>query len=309
MRPEHEWMKIPVPPLIDRDLFTRARAQLERNLALCQRNKKNEYLLAGKIRCVCGRTRSGEGPLRGKHLYYRCSDRAVSFPLPPKCGERSINARIADQLVWQQISGMMSSPELLGAQLARWIESKRTQSQPAGTENREALGNEIAKLKKEEDRYNAAYGAGIFTIEQLRDYVVPIRGKIAAAEAQLRRINEAAQREVETWSVPTQAELAEFARSSREKLSNLKFAARRAIVLNTVESAIGNQRQLQVYGHIPVNNNVDVCTSDRDGLNKPRLMKSIEVPFEFTIPLPPPLKSGVDYGFLPGTSVSRRGRV
>ena len=61
-------MIIPVPAIIERDLFDRTRAQLATNYALCQRNKKNSYLLAGKIRCVCGRTRSGEGPLRGKHL-------------------------------------------------------------------------------------------------------------------------------------------------------------------------------------------------------------------------------------------------
>src|SRR5215831_5997897 len=135
--------KDPVPALINRDVFERTRAQLESNLALCQRNKKNEYLLAGKIRCVCGRTRSGEGPLRGKHLYYRCSDRAVSFPLPPKCCERSINARIADQLVWQQISGIMSSAQLLEVQVARWVSATYPPSEPAKQE-REELRNKLA---------------------------------------------------------------------------------------------------------------------------------------------------------------------
>ena len=31
------------------------------------------------------------------------------------------------------------------------------------------------------------------------------------------------------------------------------------------------------------------------------------VPFELTIELPPPLRSGVDYGFLPGTNFSKPG--
>src|SRR5262249_2970891 len=127
LRPESEWVKIPIPALIDRDLFERTRAQLESNLALCQRNKKNEYLLAGKIRCVCGRTRSGEGPLRGKHLYYRCTDRVLSFPLPAKCRERSINARVADRLVWEQVSSLMTSPDLLEVQVSRWMGSRKGQ--------------------------------------------------------------------------------------------------------------------------------------------------------------------------------------
>src|SRR5262249_16896497 len=149
---ESEWLRIPVPPLIDTDMFKRARAQLESNLALSKRNKKNEYLLAGRIRCVCGRSRAGEGPLRGKHLYYRCSDRVLSMPLPPTCRRKSINARVADQLVWQQVSSMMSSPQLLESQVTQWLESRQNQSQ-SKPEETEMLRIEIAKKKKEEDRY------------------------------------------------------------------------------------------------------------------------------------------------------------
>ena len=85
LTPKEEWIFIPVPAIIDKDLFECTRAQLATNYALCIRNKKNAYLLAGKIRCVCGRTRSGEGPLKGKHLYYRCTDKVLRFPLPREC--------------------------------------------------------------------------------------------------------------------------------------------------------------------------------------------------------------------------------
>ena len=60
MTPREEWIFIPVPVIIDQDLFERTRAQLATNYAQCIRNKKNAYLLAGKIRCVCGRTRTGK---------------------------------------------------------------------------------------------------------------------------------------------------------------------------------------------------------------------------------------------------------
>jgi site-specific DNA recombinase len=303
LRPESEWLKISVPPLIDADLFNRARAQLESNLALCQRNKKNEYLLAGRIRCVCGRSRAGEGPLRGKHLYYRCTDRVLSMPLPPTCQKRSINARVADQLVWQQVSSLMSSPQLLESQVARWMESRENQSQ-FNPEGKEVLRSEIAKKKKEEDRYNSAYGAGIFTLEQLRDYIIPIRATIAAAEARLRRLDDQ-QAPPELGRIPTQGELHEFARRSREKLAYLNFAAKRAIVLKIVDKVVGDQEHLQIYGHIPVTNDVNVFTNDRHGQDIPRLMRSLKIPFEFTIKLPPPLKSGIDYGFLPGRNISQ----
>src|SRR5581483_1116625 len=96
-RPQEEWIMIPVPPIIDRKIFERAGQQLKTNFALCQRNKKNEYLLSNKIECTCGRKRAGEGYFNKPNLYYRCSDRVLSFPLPPKCEEKGINARLADE--------------------------------------------------------------------------------------------------------------------------------------------------------------------------------------------------------------------
>ena len=113
MKPESEWIKIPTPKLIEDDLFKKVQEQLKSNFELCTRNKKNDYLLAGKIWCNCGTRRTGEGPQNGKYLYYRCSERVYSFPLPPNCFEKGINARLADQLVWQKLSGLMTKPELL----------------------------------------------------------------------------------------------------------------------------------------------------------------------------------------------------
>ena len=149
---------------------------------LSGRNKKNRYLLAGKIRCMCGRTRSGEGPLKGKHLYYRCTDRVLRFPLPRECRERGLNARIADELVWQQIVQLMSSPQLMREQVERRMNSDQaTPTRPA--EDIAAIEREVEKLKEQASRYNAAYGAGVFTLEQLRECVMPLNDKIKGLEA------------------------------------------------------------------------------------------------------------------------------
>jgi site-specific DNA recombinase len=300
-RPEAEWVKIPVPAIIDRNLFDRARAQLERNAALCQRNKKNEYLLAGLIGCICGRTRSGEGPMQGKHLYYRCTDRVLSAPLPPKCKERSVNARIADRLVWEQIASLMSSPQLMRAQIARWLDSTQRKTKPA-SEEREVLRTELARLREMEHRYNNAYGAGVFSVEQLRRYTEPIRVRVSESEGRLRRLDEQL---LEPTMVlePTKPELEEFARRSREKLANLKFRQKRAIVLKTIEKVLGDQKNLTIYGHIPVTENVDVCTSDRHGWNTNQHTATSLIPFEFTIALPHPLKERVI------TSRNEKGRI
>jgi len=50
-----------VPAIIDRELFDRTRAQLATNYALCKRNKKNSYLLAGVNGCPNPRKDGGRG--------------------------------------------------------------------------------------------------------------------------------------------------------------------------------------------------------------------------------------------------------
>jgi site-specific DNA recombinase len=305
MRPEEEWYIIPVPAIIDKGLFERARAQLDANSALSKRNKKNDYLLANKIRCVCGRSRTGEGALRGKHIYYRCSDRVLSFPLPATCKEKGINARVADKLVWEKIASLMSSEELLSEQAGRWFGARQARSK-SSVDDMAVLEKEVAVLRVQEDRYNKAYGAGLLTIEQLREYSIPLRERITSLERQITSAQEE-MNPVLVTKMPSHDELKEFTEAARKVLHNLNFQARRAILVNTVERVVGTQRQLQVYGHIPIKNHVEFQTIHRHSLNVPRHPDARLIPFDFVVKLPAPLKTGVDYGFLPGSNISKGG--
>jgi len=287
IRPQEEWISIPVPPLIDKDLFDRARSRLESNYAMCERNKKNEYLLAGKIWCECGRRRAGEGPQRGKHLYYRCSDRVNSFPLPPNCKFRGINARIADKLVWQEIVSLMSSPELMLKQIERWLGGQKNKGTHISIDE-DAIKKEVAKLKEHENRYNTAYGAGLFTVEQLGDYIKPVREKVASLEAQLLN-NSLEKSKIDDILLPDEKAIRSFSEDAVKKLENADFALRRGIVSEVIEKVIGARELLQVYGFIPIEN-VGQCSDHRYGLNTNRHdlpPKTIQyMPFEFSMELP-----------------------
>jgi len=228
--------------------------------------------------------------MHGKHLYYRCSDRVLSFPLPSACKEKGINARIADRLVWQKVAGLMSSPELLVKQVERWMNTKRAKTKSPFADIT-IMEKEISKLKDQEERYNKAYGAALFTIEKLKEYTGPIKERVAALESQIIKAKQEAGR-INVDDLPTKTETKIFAREAQKTLYNLNFEARRAIVLNTVEKVVGTQQQLQVYGYIPVTNHVKFKTSYRHGANTTRHLLSEQnaklVPFNFTIKLPAP---------------------
>ncbi len=192
--------------------------------------------------------RAGEGPQRGKHLYYRCTDRVRSFPLPAKCLERGINAKIADQMVWDKISTLMLSPKLMSEQIKKWQGAQHVKWQGSAEDTKE-LERELAKLKDEADRYNTAYGRGVFTIEQLKEYSEPVQKKIASLKDRLAKI-ESQRISVGTIPLPNTEEVEEFADEAREALSSLNFASKQAIIRHTVEQAIGTPTGLKVRGLI-----------------------------------------------------------
>lgn len=264
MRPEEEWIasKIPVPVIIDKELFARTRAQLKTNSSLCPRNKKYEYLLGSKIRCVCGRTRGGVGPQGGKHRYYRCNDRIYSFPLPATCREGAINARIADKLVWSKVAKLMSSPDLIMAQANRWLGAKRNKINGSAGDL-DLIEKEVKKLKEQEDRYNKAYGAGLFSMEKLKEYTVPIRDRINSLEIQMAKTKQEENR-FNSAIMPNQAEIKEFTKEAIKTLHNLNYEVKRAIMMSVLDKVIGTQQKLEVYGYLPITPNVKFQTISRN---------------------------------------------
>jgi len=270
VRPQDEWIVVKVPAIFesetDKDLFDRAQAQLRLNFEMSQRNKKNNYLLAGKIRCSCGRSRAGEGPQRGKYLYYRCTGRVHSFPLPPACKEHGINASIADHLLWLELYRLMTSGTLMMEQIRTW-KSNREEKRQRPTIDVSRLEDDIRKAKQQEDRYTEAYGAGVITMEKLREHVEPIRKKITNLTNQLSTAKAIATVNDDD-GLPEEQEVETYAQMVGETLRGLNFEEKRAIVRDTIDRVIGKQTEtggeLQVYGSIPLKNYVEFKTSDRN---------------------------------------------
>ena len=261
-KPTEEWIDIPtVPQIIEKDLFEKARQQLKLNFERCKRNRKNEYLLSGLIYCTCGRRRAGEGPQHGKHLYYRCTDRVMNFPLPPSCAERGINARIADSLVWDRVRSFMNSPQLMKHQLERWIAKKDMKSNTS----EKTIGNlraEFEKIKKEEQRYIKIYGAELITIDQFEETINDLKVKRSAIEKQIGHF----QTSIQDNSIvtPSSDTIDEFVSKSKRVLQNLSFEAKQKILQRCIQKIIANQREMTVYGYLPLEQEVGLYAKSRD---------------------------------------------
>ena len=247
-KPMEDWIEIPCPAIISEELFLATQEQLRKNYGLSNRNKKYEYLLAEKIRCVCGSSRTGTAAQLGKHLYYRCSEYVNSFPLPRGCHEKGVNARIADKLVWDEVVRFMSSPDLIKKQVERF-------SQQVGQRNQykqqvATLELEINKLAQEEGRYISAFGSQLITLEKLGEMVKTVREKKTGLEGQVKHLQ--SQTEQADCVLPGNLNIESFCVKVNSALHNLCFERKRAILREIVDKIVANQKELHVYGYLPL---------------------------------------------------------
>src|SRR3989442_1509972 len=164
LRPESEWIKVSVPPLISAHMLQMARGQLARNLANSTRRTKRTYLFAKKLRCrICSRVITAAGASNNEYKYYRgtyCTDK--------RCLEcRFYSESALEGAIWPGLLGFFRNPEgfipVLGKHQAR--HSKQGQINQESDE----LGVFEQKLKRSEKMLLACELEGFYSREVLQE--------------------------------------------------------------------------------------------------------------------------------------------
>src|ERR1035437_734418 len=121
LRPREEWIEIPVPAIIDEDIFEAVEAKARDNSVYSPRHTEAEtFLLRRLLRCpacgvklVCHRARHGQTTNR----YYLCPHRDPwrAGGADRRCPERRVRADELDTFVFDQVRQLLARPELLAA--------------------------------------------------------------------------------------------------------------------------------------------------------------------------------------------------
>jgi site-specific DNA recombinase len=153
VRPESEWITIPIPQIIDPATFEQAQQALTSNRKAKGGRPSQTYLLTGLLRCgrcgaaVCGSYSHG-------YPYYKCSGKD---PVTGKrsCGERSIRLDSIEPVIWTDVVDTLSSRARLAALLnAQFAESAALESDHAA--ERADLADQIERLRRREFRCRQA---------------------------------------------------------------------------------------------------------------------------------------------------------
>jgi site-specific DNA recombinase len=117
---KENWIYIPVPAIIDENLFNTVQEQLEENKKRARAYKPGEiYLLQGLLVCkYCGRAYCGGRSIKRyakketTHLYYRCTGTDSSrFGGTKMCNNKQVGAAAIELVVWEEVKKFLKNPQ------------------------------------------------------------------------------------------------------------------------------------------------------------------------------------------------------
>ena len=254
-KPREEWIEIPgaTPPIIDRDLFEAAQAQLKRNRERATRNTKQQYLLSGHIRCRrCNRNywgyvkRAKWGGEYHPKRYYRCSGN-LQMVSPARCGNRNLPADKVEALIWQEVEKLLCQPDLVLAELERQrteVNDKSFLEEELGQVNRR-----LKALDREQDQLLqwALKGFPEESVIRENEKINRQRADLKKRRGELEtRINQARKAEVDIEGIERFCELV------RQNLKDFTFEDKR-LALEALQTEIWvDGDTITVLGSIPI---------------------------------------------------------
>lgn len=244
-RPKEDWIPLKVPPIIEPELFLKVHEKLQDNLKFNRRNRKAPYLLTSLVYCICGKRRIGEGVR--EHRYYRCTDRTLRFPLPKTCTASGVNAFHLDKMVWERLTGLLTSPDQIKKQADLWLK-KSKEYRSISVTSKEKLEAELKRLQEEEKRYIKAYGSGLTSFDQLKSQIKEIKEHKELIEQEIEQSLNAVIKPTFDLS-----QVKNLTQKLAEVIQSLTLDERRILLQRVVGNvSVGDSNKVSIKGGIPL---------------------------------------------------------
>lgn len=189
--PPEEWITIPVPALVELEVFAAVQEQLQENKRHARQQSRRGalYLLQGLLQCQhCGYAFYGKrlspSARKGKpraYAYYRClGTDAYRFGGERICQNTQVRTDLLDVAVWQEVCTLLAHPERLAEEYRRRLQPEtRTKRTPLST-----LEGQISKLRQGVARLIDSYAEGLIDKGEFEPRVTRLRQRLARVEEQ-----------------------------------------------------------------------------------------------------------------------------
>jgi site-specific DNA recombinase len=250
--PAEQWMRIPVPALVDAALFDAVQEQLQENQKRARVPQRGaRYLLQGLIVCrCCGYAYYGKAisPSARKghpraYAYYRCigSD-AYRFGGVRICGNKQLRTDLVDEAVWEEVCRLLEHPERLEQEYRRRFLQENSGSELSGLEG------QIGRLRQGIVRLIDSYTDGIIEKGEFEPRITRMRERLKQMEEHAQNLKDEAslQRELQVIL----GRLKDFVSKIQEGLQLADWSTRRDIIRALVKRVEVDQEHVHVIFRI-----------------------------------------------------------
>src|SRR5215218_408622 len=249
--PRAEWILVAeIPPLVSQEQFDRVQARLASNRRFARRNNKaHPYLLRNLVSCgLCGLACLARATVH-RHRYYSCTGKlpALFSHREQKCPSRLSPAGRLDDLIWTDLSDLLSHPEQASHALARaqggqWLPQELQARQQGLRRGQASLGQQLERLTE-------AYLAGVVRLDKYRRRRSTLEDRQRQLEGQARQLEAQADRQKELAGLSSSIE--DFCRRVRQGLSQATFEQRRSLVELLIDRVIVTDGEVEIRYVMP----------------------------------------------------------
>lgn len=254
--PCEEWILVPVPAIIEPELYEVVQEQLAESRRRARQGQRGaRYLLQGLLVCkVCGYAYYGKAisPSSRKghpraYAYYRClGTDAYRFGGQRICPNTQVRTDLVEVAVWEEVCRLLAHPQRLEQEYRRRGQGPR---RGAKWDTLESLRAQSNKLRQGIARLIDSYAEGVIGKEEFEPRITRMKQRVTALEEQARqRADEAAQQRALQLII---GQLEDFVAKVQSGLATADWLTRREIIRALVRRVEIDQHQVTVVFRVP----------------------------------------------------------
>lgn len=267
-RRKEDWIYMPVPAIISKELFEQVAARIEENKRLSPRNnKKHHYLLSGFLSCKqCGYAYFARYEEKSKKFYYYCSGtKTYRWYGQKKCTSPYVRREAIEDIVWAQVSTLLKDPEIVLNQYKNRIDKANDSK-----ELDDLIKNkkrEISSVEKQKGKLLDLFQSDLLEKQELESRLLAIRHKLKHLADEENYLISQKLNEQKTLRLINNIEI--FTDQFNKNLDNLSFEKKREVLTLIVERVHINAMTKE----ITINHILPIVSDDFCQLNKTRRHK------------------------------------
>src|SRR5215218_7778024 len=187
LRPREEWIAVPVPAHLPRELVDRAKSALENRRGYERKGLTRGWELRGILCCPCGSgmgTQTSRSKAGSNYHYYTCVRRRKLGKICT-CTQKSLGAIEVESTVWDFISNLLQDPKKISAGMETLIEQERATDPQDAAIDAKVWKQKIVEYARKRSAYQDQQAAGLMTLEELGSKLQELDDARRLAEAEL----------------------------------------------------------------------------------------------------------------------------